>query len=63
MHFFIRELDKSCRISLRSKENIDVSKIAKIFNGGGHINAAGCTIYDKDLEEVKSLVLKEIYEI
>lgn len=61
--FFIRELDKSCRISLRSKENIDVSKIAKIFNGGGHINAAGCTIYDKDLEEVKSLVLKEIYEI
>lgn len=32
----------SCRVSLRSeKDNIDVSEIAKIFNGGGHKQAAG----------------------
>ena len=32
----------SCRVSLRSeKDNVDVSEIAKIFNGGGHRQAAG----------------------
>lgn len=31
------------KVSLRSK-NIDVSKIASNFNGGGHTFAAGCTI-------------------
>lgn len=31
------------KVSLRSK-SVDVSKIAQIFNGGGHSLAAGCTI-------------------
>lgn len=48
------------RVSFRSKENIDVSKIATIFGGGGHINAAGCSIECKDVFEAKKLVLKEI---
>ena len=25
---------------------MDVSEIAQSFNGGGHVRAAGCTIYD-----------------
>lgn len=29
------------RISLRSKNKVDVSKIAKEFGGGGHVNASG----------------------
>lgn len=61
--FFIRDLNGQCRVSLRSKEHFDVSKVAEVFNGGGHINAAGCTIYERNLDEVKRLVLKEIYEI
>lgn len=30
------------RVSLRSKERVDVSRIAKSFGGGGHEHAAGC---------------------
>ena len=29
------------KISLRSKGNVDVAKIAKFYNGGGHVRAAG----------------------
>ena len=32
------------RVSLRSKGNIDVGTLAKEFGGGGHKNAAGCTV-------------------
>lgn len=32
------------RVSLRSKGNVDVSKIAKRFGGGGHKNAAGFSL-------------------
>lgn len=41
----IREKNsKFLRVSLRSKENINVASIAELFGGGGHISAAGCTI-------------------
>jgi phosphoesterase RecJ-like protein len=34
------------RVSLRSKGsgNVDVSAVARRFNGGGHRNASGCTL-------------------
>ena len=32
------------KVSLRSKEKIDVSKIAQYFGGGGHKKAAGFTM-------------------
>lgn len=32
------------RVSLRSKGGIDVAAVAKRFGGGGHTNAAGCTV-------------------
>ena len=32
------------RVSLRSKGDIDVGKVARSFGGGGHKNAAGCTL-------------------
>lgn len=32
------------KVSLRSKDAVDVSKIAKYFGGGGHVKAAGCTM-------------------
>ena len=32
------------RVSLRSKGSIDVAAVAKGFGGGGHKNAAGCTV-------------------
>lgn len=32
------------KVSLRSKDYIDVSRVAAAFGGGGHVRAAGCTI-------------------
>jgi phosphoesterase RecJ-like protein len=32
------------RVSMRSKGNIDIGVVAKDFGGGGHRNAAGCTV-------------------
>ena len=32
------------RVSMRSKGNIDIGAVAKEFGGGGHKNAAGCTV-------------------
>ena len=31
-------------MSLRSKEKVDVSRIARYFGGGGHVRAAGFTM-------------------
>lgn len=47
------------KVSLRSKEYLDVSNIAKNFNGGGHIRAAGLTIND-NLENAVERLLAEI---
>lgn len=60
--FFIRIVNNRSRISLRSKGDIDVSKIAVNFKGGGHFNAAGCTLDSVDINSVKKIVLKEILE-
>jgi len=37
----IKEAENGVKVSLRSKSLVDVSKIAEIFNGGGHIRASG----------------------
>ncbi|MCI8805551.1 MAG: bifunctional oligoribonuclease/PAP phosphatase NrnA [Clostridiales bacterium] len=56
---FIYEKDENlCKISLRSK-SADVNKIASIFDGGGHMLAAGASIKG-DLNSVISYVLTEI---
>lgn len=56
---FREEKDK-IGVTFRSKGNIDVSKIAKKFNGGGHKNASGCRIYES-LDKAKEKVLSEIF--
>lgn len=59
---FFRELHTGVKVSLRSKEEIDVGAIAAMFGGGGHVNAAGCCIGGK-IEEVKKKVLDQLMEI
>lgn len=44
------------RTSLRSKGDVNVAKIAEQFGGGGHRNAAGCTL-EGSWEEVEQKVL------
>ena len=42
---FMRETKKSWKLSLRSNHpGLDVSEVAKVFDGGGHKAAAGCMI-------------------
>lgn len=40
----LRERDSAVKVSLRGKGDVDVSRIAARFGGGGHPNAAGCTM-------------------
>jgi phosphoesterase RecJ-like protein len=42
---------------MRSKGTIDVAQICGLFGGGGHKNAAGCTI-NGDLMEVEGQLRK-----
>ena len=61
--FFVRVANGVSRVSIRSKGKIDVSAIAQRFGGGGHFNAAGCTLDTLDVENAKNIVLKEILEV
>jgi bifunctional oligoribonuclease and PAP phosphatase NrnA len=42
--FFKQAEHGQYRVSLRSKGDIDVGKVARSFGGGGHKNASGCTL-------------------
>src|SRR5258707_7178366 len=44
------------RTSLRSKGDVNVAKVAEIFGGGGHRNAAGCTLKG-DWEETDNVIV------
>ncbi|MBQ8418423.1 MAG: bifunctional oligoribonuclease/PAP phosphatase NrnA [Phascolarctobacterium sp.] len=46
------------RVSMRSS-NVDVAQVALSFGGGGHLRAAGCTIY-APVEEARAQLLAEI---
>ena len=55
---FVAQSDNHVKISWRALEpGVDVSPIAKHFNGGGHAAAAGADI-PGTMEEIKPLVLK-----
>lgn len=49
------------KLSLRSKGDVDVAVFARRYSGGGHKNAAGCTI-EKSLEEVLKGIFIEAKE-
>ncbi|NIO18906.1 bifunctional oligoribonuclease/PAP phosphatase NrnA [bacterium] len=53
------EIGDQFRVSFRSKGKIDVSKIARLFGGGGHRNAAGCTVKG-NVGEVKQKILNAV---
>lgn len=40
----LREHDGGVKVSLRGKGDVDVNRVAAGFGGGGHRNAAGCTL-------------------
>lgn len=50
------------RVSVRTDDAIDASKICENFGGGGHKNAAGCT-FNGVIEDVKHKLLVVISEV
>ncbi|MDD6572642.1 MAG: bifunctional oligoribonuclease/PAP phosphatase NrnA [Thermoflexaceae bacterium] len=42
---FMYELKKGeYKVSMRARDYIDVSRVCRVFGGGGHVKAAGCTM-------------------
>ena len=55
---FLYELEPQVfKVSLRSDELVDVSKIAAVFGGGGHVCAAGCTMSGSPYDVINNLTL------
>ncbi len=54
-----RELPRGgYKVSFRSRDTLDVSRVAGHFGGGGHVNASGCTV-NGDLAQVK----RDVYSV
>lgn len=47
------------KVSMRSNEIVDVSRIASLFGGGGHMRAAGCSLKG-EIKEIETKLLEEI---
>jgi bifunctional oligoribonuclease and PAP phosphatase NrnA len=57
--FFKQIEGEEYRVSMRSKGDIDVGGVAKTFGGGGHKNAAGCTVTGA-IDALQKLFLEKI---
>ncbi|HBO84727.1 MAG TPA: hypothetical protein DD641_07110, partial [Deltaproteobacteria bacterium] len=44
------------KVSFRSRGNVDVSEVGVMFGGGGHKNAAGCSVKGT-IEEAKNKII------
>jgi phosphoesterase RecJ-like protein len=49
------------KVSLRSREAVDVCAVARSFGGGGHVHAAGCEL-EGTLEEAREAVAERLQE-
>jgi bifunctional oligoribonuclease and PAP phosphatase NrnA len=56
--FFKQDKGDRYRVSMRSKGEVDIGVIAKEYGGGGHKNAAGCSVAGPIEELQKALVGK-----
>jgi phosphoesterase RecJ-like protein len=57
---FFKQVEKDMyRVSMRSKGDIDIGSIAKASGGGGHKNAAGCTVTGP-FDSLKTRFVREI---
>jgi phosphoesterase RecJ-like protein len=56
---FTEKENGKTKVNLRSQNNFDISKVARMFGGGGHKNAAGC-ILNHSLSQAKRIVFEQI---
>jgi len=57
--FFKQSEGEEYRVSMRSKGEIDIGAVAKEFGGGGHKNAAGCTVHG-GVDALQKLFIEKI---
>jgi phosphoesterase RecJ-like protein len=57
--FFKQIEGEEYRVSMRSKGEIDIGAVAKEFGGGGHKNAAGCTVRG-GIDSLQKLFIEKI---
>jgi phosphoesterase RecJ-like protein len=50
------------KLSLRSKAQVNVEKVAKKFGGGGHIHASSCWMKG-DIDSIKSQIIQAVREL
>jgi len=55
-------IDRNTKVSFRSRDSVDVSKIATDFGGGGHTRAAGCTLA-MSIDEAQKIVIPAIRQM
>ncbi|MCM8809396.1 MAG: bifunctional oligoribonuclease/PAP phosphatase NrnA [Candidatus Omnitrophica bacterium] len=55
-----KEKKNGIKVSMRSKGKVDVERIAKKFNGGGHREASGCFLENRKIEEAELLIINEL---
>ena len=53
--------DKTCKVSIRTFEEVSASEIAKAFGGGGHSQAAACR-FDCDVDTARKLIVEKCGE-
>lgn len=58
----LKEVEDGVKASLRSKNNVDVRKIAEVYGGGGHVKAAGVMQKNVDISKAKENLLKVLKE-
>lgn len=57
--FFKQSEGDNYRVSMRSKGEVDIGAVAKEFGGGGHKNAAGCSV-SGPIEALKTMFTEKI---
>lgn len=61
---FIYELEtQSFKVSLRSNGNVDVSRIAVYFGGGGHTRAAGCDLQGSMYDVINNITAEIVKQM
>jgi phosphoesterase RecJ-like protein len=56
---FKKQPDNTYRVSLRSKGDVDIRRVAQLWGGGGHMNASGLTV-PGPYEDAKEAVVKAV---
>ena len=57
--FLYEKTPQEFKVSLRSNKQVDVSRVASYFGGGGHVRAAGCTM-NGSIHDVVNNLSKQI---